>query len=141
MLNRRNYAAFIAGHQATFEIAPPAERADALALEALDLKEDDRLLLLPEENLLALLIQFLLGWTLDQPSEEIVVVKSVERVFGRVIVTLAGNFTHGWLTNCRAFLLGRTFRHFGANAPPDFVTTNTAVTPPITIGQPDVLHP
>jgi len=138
LLRPRRYAGVIAGGQATFEIASVGGAADALTLEALDLKEDDRLLLLPEESLNALVIQVVLGWSAAQPCEEIVVVKKVERLFGRLIVTVAGNLTHGWLAKCRAYLLGRTFRHFGFNSPPQFVETDTTVTPPHTTSTPTI---
>ena len=129
----RNYSVIIAANQARLEIASVGGATDAVAIEGVELKKGDRLLLVPEENLFALLVHFfLLGWTLDQPAEEIVVVEKVERTRGRTIVTLAGNLTHGWVTSCRAFKLGRTFRHFGANAPLQLVETNTSATPPTT---------
>lgn len=133
LYRQRHYAPFIAGAQNRLEVAAVGGAADSLALDALDLKKGDRLLLLPEENVFALLIQlFLLGWTLDQPAEEIVIVDKVERVNGRVLLTLAGTLTHGWLAGCRAFKLGRSFRHFGAGAPPQYVSTDTSTTPPTT---------
>jgi hypothetical protein len=130
----RHYGPIIQGGQTRFELASSDGATDSTALEAVELKKGDRLLLLPEENLLALLLQaFLLGWDfLNQPMEEIVVVDKVERSLGRVIITLAGNLTHSWLNQCRAYRLGRSFRHFGAAAPMEFVQTNTTTTPPTT---------
>lgn len=130
----RHYGPIIQGGQARFELASSDGGTDSTALEAVELKKGDRLLLLPEENLLALLLQaFLLGWDfVNQPMEEIVVVDKVERTLGRVIITLAGNLTHSWLNQCRAYQLGRSFRHFGATAPVDFVQTNTTTTPTTT---------
>jgi hypothetical protein len=132
LFRARHYAVFIAGGQTQFEIASVGGATDSIALDALELKKGDRLLLVPEENVVALIIQFLLGWTFDQPLEEIVVVDKIEHTHGRAIVTVAGKLTHGWLANCRAYLLGRSFRHFGANAPPQLVQTNTATNPPTT---------
>ena len=132
LFRARHYDILISGNQAQFELQSVGGATNGPALEAAELKKGDRLLLVPEELWLAILVHFFyLGWTLDQPAEEIVVVEEVERTRGRVVVTLAGNLTHGWLTNCRAYLLGRTFRHFGANAPPQFVQTNSA-NPPVT---------
>jgi hypothetical protein len=129
----RHYDLVIAGGQAQFELASAGGATDSIALEATELKKGDRLLLLPEENLLALLLQVVLGWkVIDQPAEEIVVVDKVERVRGRVVVTLAGALTHGWLRQCRAYRLGRSFRHFGAAAPLEYVHTNTSADPPLT---------
>lgn len=129
----RHYDLVIAGGQAQFELAAAGAATDSIALEAAELKKGDRLLLLPEENLLALLLQVVLGWkVVDQPAEEIVVVDKVERLRGRVVVTLAGALTHGWLRQCRAYRLGRSFRHFGAAAPLEYVQTNTSADPPLT---------
>ena len=128
----RHYAWVIAGGQNRVEVAAVGGATDSLALDALDLKKGDRLLLLPEEGLKALLFNFnVLGWKPEQPAEEIAIIEKVEHLNGRVLLTLAGNFTHGWLNGCRAFKLGRSFRHFGAGAPPQYVSTNAA-TPPVT---------
>ena len=130
----RHYGPAILEGQARFELASSDGATDSTTLETVELKKGDRLLLIPEESFLALLIQaFFLGWDpVAQPMEEIVVVDKVERSLGRVIITLAGNLTHGWLNQCRAYRLGRSFRHFGAAAPMEFVQTNTTTTPPTT---------
>lgn len=133
----RRHGLVIAGGQNRFELAMADAATDAAALEAVELKKGDRLLLLPEDNLLALFFQLFLGWKpLEQPAEEIVVVDAVERTRGRVVVTLAGQLTHGWFTQCRAFRLGRTFKHYGANAAKDFVTFDLATTPPTSTSAP-----
>lgn len=130
LFRKRNYDIVINGSQAQFELHSVGGATDAPSLEGVELKKGDRLLLVPEELWLAVLIHFFyLGWTLDQPAEEVVVVEKVERSRGRVTVTLAGNLTHAWLANCRAYVLGRTFRHFGANAPPQHVQTSNASPP------------
>lgn len=130
LFRKRNYDLVIDGNQARFELHSVNGATDALTLEAAELKKGDRLLLVPEELWLAVLVHFFfLGWTLDQPAEEIVVVEKVERSRGRVTVTLAGNLTHGWLANCRAYVLGRTFRHFGSNAPPQHIVTGNGSPP------------
>ncbi len=128
----RVYHWLIAGGQNKFEIATADGASGLTALAAVDLKKGDRLLLLPEENVVAFFLQLLLGWTLDQPAEEIAIVESVERLHDRVIVTLAGNLTHPWLIGCRALKLGRTFKHYGAHAPPQYVAVDTSKTPPET---------
>jgi hypothetical protein len=128
----RQYGWVIEGGQARVELAAVGGAGDSAALDAVELKKGDRLVLVPEESLLGLLFQLALGWTQNQSYEEIVVVEKVERQLGRVILTLAGNFTHGWFTHCRAFALGRSFRHFGTSAPPQFVQTSSATNPPTT---------
>jgi hypothetical protein len=47
----RHYAVFMAGGQKQFEIASVGGATDSIALDALELKKGDRLLLVPEENL------------------------------------------------------------------------------------------
>jgi hypothetical protein len=133
LFRQRHYGPVIPGGQAQFELSSADGAIDSIALEAVELKKGDRLLLLPEENLLALILQVVLGWKyVEQPTEEIVIVDKVERSRGRAIVTLAGNLTHGWLSQCRAYLLGRTFKHYGAAAPLQFVqTVMSAAVPPV----------
>lgn len=130
----RHYDPIIQTGQAQFELASSDGATDSATLEAVELKKGDRLLLIPEENLLALILQaLLLGWNPDtQPMEEIVVVDKVERSFGRVIITVAGSLTHSWFNQCQAYRLGRSFRHYGAAAPPEYVATDTSQDPPKT---------
>jgi hypothetical protein len=130
----RSYGFVIGGGQAQLEVATVGGAADANSLAALDLKKGDRLALLPEENLLARWFQFLLGWTVNQSSEEIVVVDKVEHRLGRVIITLAGKLSHPWFAGCRAYVLGRTFRHFGASSPPQVIETSSGSPPATTVG-------
>ena len=134
----RHYSPIIQGGQPRFELASSDGAADSTTLEAVELKKGDRLLLLPEENVLALWLQaFWLGWDFNtQPMEEIVVVDKVERSLGRVVVTLAGNLTHSWLNHCRAYRLGRSFRHFGAAAPLQVVETDFSQPTPATTSNP-----
>lgn len=132
LFRQRHYGPVIPGGQAQFELSSADGAIDSIALEAVELKKGDRLLLLPEENLLALILQVVLGWKyVEQPAEEIVIIDKAERSRGRVIVTLAGNLTHGWLSQCQAFLLGRTFKHYGAAAPLQFVETVMSTTDPL----------
>ena len=133
LYRQRQYGWVIGAGLAQVELATAGGAGDTAALEAVELKKGDRLVLVPEENLLGLQFQLALGWTLNQSYEEIVVIEKVERQLGRVILTLAGSFTHGWFTHCRAFLLGRSFRHFGASAPPQFVQSTGGGTPTTTV--------
>jgi len=116
LFRRRHYGPVIPDGQAQFELSSADGATDSIALEAVELKKSDRLLLLPEDN----------------RAEEIVIVDKIERSRGRVMITLAGNLTHSWPSPCRAYRLGRSFRHFGAAAPPQFVETDTGTDPPTT---------
>lgn len=131
----RSYATGIAGGVSQFEIAAVGGATDALTLDAVDLKKGDRLVVIPEENFFALLALAMLGWTVG-PPEQVVVVDKVERVLGRAIVTIEGALAHAWYSECRAHRLGRTFRHFGAGAPLNYVETDTSSDPPTTTSAP-----
>lgn len=132
----RQYGSIIETGQAQLELAAADDAdgaSDADALAAVELKKGDRLALVPEESVAGLLLQVALGWTTTQGYEEIVVIEKVERRLGRVILTLAGRLTHGWPAGCRAWLLGRSFRHFGAGAPPQYVATSGGSSPTTTV--------
>jgi hypothetical protein len=130
LFRQRHYGPVVPGGQAQFELSSADGATDSIALEAVELKKGDRLLLVPEENTLVPLL--LGGQPLDQPAEEIVIVDKVERSRGRVIITLAGRLTRAWPNPSRAYRLRRSIRHFGATAPLQLVETNTASTPPTT---------
>ncbi|OQX17037.1 MAG: hypothetical protein BWK76_10860 [Desulfobulbaceae bacterium A2] len=51
------------------------------------------------------------------PSGEILQLTAVEQVLDRVILTLAGSLTRDHGDTVEAFRIGRSFRHFGHNAP------------------------
>ncbi|KEF42627.1 MAG: hypothetical protein ER33_05020 [Cyanobium sp. CACIAM 14] len=140
LYRQRHYGSQIPPDQNRFELAAADGATDSIALEGVDLKKGDRLLLLPEEATLTPRLRHfttLFGErTLDQPAEEIVVVEAVERALGRVTITLAGRLSRAWPQPTRAWKLGRSFRHFGANAPLQVVATNVSVNPPATTSSP-----
>lgn len=58
-------------------------------------------------------------------NAQIVIVKKVDTSFERTHITIEGSWTKGaGLSQVRAYKLGRTFRHFGHNAPPQVVVIN-----------------
>lgn len=136
----RHYGPVILNGQTQFELASAAGAMDSTALEAVDLKKGNRLLLLPEENTLTPQAQLFTpvfgAQSLDRPAEEIVIVDKVERTLGRVIITLAGRLSRNWPNPTRAYKLGRSFRHFGATAPLQVVETNFSTNPPTTTSNP-----
>lgn len=82
-----------------------------------ELKKGDRLMLLPSAP----------GWTtsgntLSTPdSPQIIKVAAVSQILDRTIVELEGTVERDWKHPATAYRLGRTFRHFGYNAPPKTV--------------------
>ena len=80
-----------------------------LVQAGLEINKKDRLMLLD---------------TVSDPTNnaQIVIVKEVEQKFDRTNITIEGTWNKGnGLNEIKAFKLGRTFRHFGHNAPPEVV--------------------
>jgi hypothetical protein len=82
----------------------------ALEQEGLQIQPKDRLMLLDEGT--------------PHTKVQIVVVKKVEQQFNRTNVTVEGAFQAASI----GYKLGRTFRHFGHNAPPQVVTPGSPPT-------------
>lgn len=92
-----------------------------------DLKKGDRLMLVPA----AAMWDTTVAWTAQDPAE-VLVVERVEAVLDRTVVHFQGAVTTPRGASVTAYRLGRTFRHFGADAPPQLVTLNTATPPQAT---------
>src|SRR5262249_11184571 len=116
----RAYAATLAAGAKAFEIASVAGASDSASLAAFELKVGDRLLLLPLEP----------GWTtrgstLTAPkATEVVRVKTVTRLHGRVLVDIDAPILEGWTLPVAAYRINRTFQHFGHNAPPKTIAND-----------------
>jgi hypothetical protein len=115
----RNYAGVIASNVGSVELASVAGAGDASALAAFDLKAGDRLMLMPNEAM----------WSVygtpysTQQTPQVVTVAKVTRNLDRVIVDLDKPLTAAWNSPVKAYRLGRTFRHFGHNAPASLVSS------------------
>ncbi len=114
----RRYLPTLAEGSSSFELAKVNNAGDSLNLAAFDLKVGDRLLLQPAEP----------GWTSSgstlfaQKAPQVVKVKKVTRLLGRVIVDIDAPLVEAWNQPVAAYRLGRSFRLFGHNAPPTTVT-------------------
>ncbi|NHZ80800.1 hypothetical protein F2P44_16185 [Massilia sp. CCM 8695] len=103
----------------SFDVAGIDGAADSASLAAFELKAGERLLLLPPEP----------AWTSvagaieDTQAPQVVKVKNVTRLLGRVIVEIEGALQSEWNQPVRAYRINRSFRHFGHNAPPKTVAT------------------
>ena len=117
----RVYAPTIAAGVSSFEVASMAGASDSATLAALELKVGDRLLLQPPEP----------AWTTTgstlttQQAPQVVKVKKITRLLGRLIVDIDASILHAWTQPVAAYRVNRTFRHFGQNAPAKTVTNNT----------------
>src|SRR5262245_25107358 len=117
----RVYAATIAAGASSFEVASVAGASDSAAIGAFELKVGDRLLLQPPEP----------AWTTSgstlttQQAPQVVKVKKITRLLGRLIVDIDASILHAWTQPVAAYRVNRTFRHFGHNAPGSIVTNRT----------------
>lgn len=83
------------------------------SIGALDLKKGDRIMLVPDAAM------FDVPGTpySAQKKTEILIVSKVDRVLDRTIITFEGSLVENRGASVKAYKLGRTFRHFGHNAP------------------------
>lgn len=115
----RAYAATLAAGATSFELAGVDGATDTQSLAAFELKPGDRLLLQPAEP----------GWTSSgstltaQKAPQVVKVKKLTRLLGRVIVDIDAPVRQSWTQPVAAYRINRSFRHFGHNAPPKTVTS------------------
>lgn len=111
----RNPAAPIVAGPNQLEIAAVAGATDIDSIDALELKAGDRVLLAPNASIFDDANPDLAHFHFEKL--EILVVKKVERVLDRRIITFEGALTGARATSVTAYKLGRSFRHFGAAAP------------------------
>jgi hypothetical protein len=116
----RSYAATLAAGATRFELHSVGNASDSASLAAFELKPGDPLLLMPPEP----------SWTSSgstltaQQAPQQVKVKTVTRLLGRVIVETDAPLQQSWNQPVAAFRVGRSFRHFGHNAPAKTITSH-----------------
>ncbi len=125
----RGYANSLAAQATTLEIDTVESVSGPDAVAPLKLKAGDRLMLLPPEP----------AWTTagttlstSQKSPQIVKVKAVRQVLDRTLVDLETPLQESWAKPATAYRLGRSFRHFGHNAPLTRTTPDTDASGTIT---------
>ena len=117
----REYAGTIAAGATSFEVASVDGASDSASLTAFELKVGDRLILQPPDP----------SWTTSgstlttQQTPQVVKVKTITRLFGRVIVDIDAPIVEAWNQPVAAYRINRTFRHLGQNAPIKTVTNHT----------------
>lgn len=115
----RAYIWPLAAGKTSFEITGVDSATDTASLAAFELKTGDRLLLQPPEP----------GWTSSgatltpQKAAQLVKVKKVTRLLGRLIVDIDAPVQDSWNQPVAAYRVNRSFRHFGHNAPVKTVTS------------------
>lgn len=110
----RHYDPTLAAESTTFEITAVDDANDTTSLAAFELKAGDKLLLQPPEPAYTTS-----GSSIGaQHAPQVAKVKSVTRLLGRVLVEIDAPLVRDWAAPTTAFRIGRSFRHFGHNAPP-----------------------
>ncbi|PXX69507.1 hypothetical protein SAMN05660489_02907 [Pseudomonas sp. LAMO17WK12:I10] len=115
----RAYAGTLGAGATSFEIVGVDGASDTASLAAFELKVGDRLLLQAPEP----------GWTssgstlTQQQATQVVKVKQLTRLLGRIIVDLDTPILQAWNQPVAAYRVNRSFRHFGHNAPARTVTS------------------
>jgi len=93
-------------------------KTDLASRQAVSFKTGDRIMLVPDSTM----FESDGGAYTAQARSEVLVVRKVETVLDRVILEFDGAVTVDRGTTVRAYKLGRTFRHFGHNAPTRIAT-------------------
>ncbi|MGH8638772.1 MAG: hypothetical protein ACREUZ_16665, partial [Burkholderiales bacterium] len=122
-LSSANINPSVAANQ--LELAAVNGSTIAAELSALEIEPGDRVMLTPPAQM----------WDdtgtaySTQDRAEILVVKQVDRLLDRTLITFEGKLTQARGPQVDAYIIDRTFRHFGHNAPPQ--TTTLSGNPPV----------
>lgn len=117
----RIYANTLSANTSRLELASVGGHHDEERLQAVNLKEGDRLMLMPGTEM------WDVGGTpyVAQKDPETVVLAKVEHRLGRTILEIEGKLAANWTMPVACYKLGRTFRHFGHSAPVNLTVTTT----------------
>src|SRR5262249_16901315 len=121
LYRERHYGTTVHAGAHVVELATVGGSADAAAIAALDLKKGDRLILVPPEP----------AWTRSgsslgtQQAAQIVKVARAPPALARRRVEIEGAPRAPWAAPVHAYRIGRSFRHFGHNAPPNTIDNAT----------------
>jgi len=111
-LPERNITPAVAGNQLELKAVGGSTALSDIA--ALEIRPGDRIMLVPPSQMFDVT-----GTTYSlQQRSEILIVSDVKTLLDRVIVTFEGAITQSRGATVDAYLLGRSFRHFGHDAPP-----------------------
>ncbi len=100
------------------EIQSVNGHSDAASIKAVDVKAGDRIVLVPDASMYDIT-----GTPYaTQQKAEILIVSEVQRVLDRTTVKFEGALTQDRGTQVIAYRIGRSFRHFGHNAPAQLTT-------------------
>jgi len=118
----------LATNAMTIELTAVSFETNSNSLAAFDIKQGDRLMLMPNEEMFSTP-----GTAYSaQQAPQLVTVSKVRSQLGRVLIELDSGLAQSWAAPVRAYRVGRNFRHFGHNAPPNVVTPQSDSTGTIT---------
>ena len=103
------------------------ETKDIASIQALGLKPGDRIMLIPDTRM----------FDTNTPSgpqrpPEILIISKVAQVLDRTIIEFEGSLTETRDKTVTAYRIGRTFRHFGHNAPAWITKLDNSESPQVT---------
>jgi hypothetical protein len=117
----RIYSSLISGGTSKVELGAVGGSSSPDALKSADLKAGDRVMLMPDESM----------WSVNgtpfspQAAPQIVKLTKVTSTLDRTILEFEGSRAAPWIAPVRAYRVNRSFRHFGHNAPPKVVASQT----------------
>lgn len=122
----RSDSGAVLGGKSRLELATVERSSTPEALQSADLKVGDRLMLMPDESMWSTNRAFT-----NQAEAQIVKLTKITQTLDRTILEFKGALAGDWTARVAAYRIGRSFRHFGHNAPPKIVANvvvNKAIT-------------
>jgi hypothetical protein len=106
-------AAALTNANNSLEIKSVGGRSDLASIRALDIKAGDRIMLVPDTSMFDVT-----GKYKPQDEAQILIISKVKNVLDRIILIFEGSLSKDYPdTQVIAYRIGRSFHHFGHNAP------------------------
>ncbi|VAW71879.1 hypothetical protein MNBD_GAMMA10-3140 [hydrothermal vent metagenome] len=112
LYRRPQPAASIAPNTNQLELVAVGNQSNITDITNIDIRAGDRIMLLPDGSMFNTNSIYA-----AQKKSEILIVKSVETLLDRLRITFEGQLMHSRAQQVSAYVIGRSFRHFGYNAP------------------------
>ncbi|MES9852188.1 MAG: hypothetical protein ABW170_10185 [Candidatus Thiodiazotropha sp. L084R] len=116
----RRGAVPISADTTRLELTAVAGRADLASRSAVDIRPGDRFILVPRENPW----EAQSGAFSPQKRSEVLIVKTIENLLERILIEFEGRLSLDRGVEIDLYPIGRSFRHFGHNAPPSYGELN-----------------
>lgn len=116
----RTYLLNVPHGTSKLELAAVEGQSSPEALQSADLKPGDRLMLVPNEAMWSTNTAFT-----PQAESQTIKLSKITHTLDRTILEFEGGLAVDWTAPVAAYRLGRAFRHFGHNTPPNIVVNQT----------------